>query len=342
MRGAIFVGDSEIELRELPDPTPGPGEAVIAIKASGLCGSDLRAWYHVPRAERGDPDKLAVGGHEPCGVIAEVGPGVTSLKVGDRVMMHHYSGCNACKMCRIGYTQMCMVGREGYGSSKNGGHEDYLLCPASTCVPLPDEVSFEEGSALACGSGTAFFGLKRLNLTGMDTLAIFGQGPVGLSGTIFAKAMGVRVLAVDVVPERLELAKRLGADTVVDSSKDDVVKALRDLTSGEGPGAVLDATGLAPVRHNALDSVALWGRVCFVGEGNPTVFDVSEQIIHKQLTIYGSWTMSLSGLEEAANFVVDRKVPLKDHITHTFSLDEVKEAYQLFDSGKTGKVILTF
>ena len=84
-------------------------------------------------------------------------------------MMHHYSGCNVCKMCRIGYTQMCMVGREGYGSSKNGGHEDYLLCPASTCVPLPDEVSFEEGAALACGSGTAFFGLKRLNLTGMDT-----------------------------------------------------------------------------------------------------------------------------------------------------------------------------
>ena len=340
MRGVIFLGDREIEIRELPDPKPGPGEVVIDIKASGLCGSDFQGGYRVPKAQRGDPHGLKVGGHEPCGVIAEVGEGVSTVKVGDRVMMHHYTGCRTCKMCRIGYTQMCIHHHETYGRTENGGHEDFLLVPDYTCVPLPDEMSFAEGAACACGTGTAFHAVKRLGISGMDTLAVFGQGPVGLSATLFAAQMGARVLAVDVVPERLDLARRLGADVAIDSGKDDPVEAIRALTSGEGANATLDATGIPQVRSNALDSAMLWGRVCFVGEGNLTTFDISNQIIHKQLTIYGSWTFSLSGLAEVANFVVNRSVPLKDLITHQFPLAQAAEAYRLFDSGKTGKVVL--
>ena len=340
MKGVVFLGDREIEIRELPVPSPGAGDVVIDMKASGLCGSDLRAGYRVPKEQRGDPQSLTVGGHEPCGVIADVGEGVTTVKAGDRVMMHHYTGCGKCKMCRIGYTQMCMQHAEIYGRTQNGGHEEYLLAPAYTCVPLPDEMSFEEGAACACGTGTAFHALKRLNISGADTIAIFGQGPVGLSGTQFAAHMGARVLAVDVVPERLELSKRLGADVVIDASELDPVEAIRELTHGEGADATLDATGIPDVRINAVDSVMLWGRVCFVGEGNLTTFDISRQIIHKQLTIHGSWTFSLAGLAEVANFVVDRKVSLNDLITHRFPLEQAAEAYTLFDSGKTGKVIL--
>ena len=340
MKGLVFLGDREIEIRELPEPQPGPGEVVIAIKASGLCGSDLWASYRLPKERRGDPRRLAVGGHEPCGEIAEVGKGVTSVQVGDRVMMHHYAGCGTCNMCRIGYIQMCIRGRETYGTTRDGGHEDFLLCPASACVPLPDRMSFEEGAACACGTGTAFFGLKRLRLSGTDTIAIFGQGPVGLSATLFAAEIGARVLAVDVISERLDLAKSLGADVAIDASKENPVEVIRDLTRGEGANATLDATGIPEVRNDALDSVALWGSVCFVGEGNPTTFDVSEKIIHKQLTIYGSWTFSLSGLAEVANFVVTRNVPLKYLITHRLPLKEAAQAYELFDSGRTGKVVL--
>ena len=264
------------------------------------------------------------------------------MKLGDRVMMHHYTGCRTCKMCRIGYTQMCTVSHEVYGSTENGGHEDYLLAPAYTCVALPDGMSFLEGAACACGTGTAFHAVKRLGISGADTLAVFGQGPVGLSATLFGARMGARVLAVDVVPERLELARRLGADVVVDANEQDPLQAIMELTHGEGADATLDATGIPEVRNNALDAAMLWGRVCFVGERNPTTFDVSRQIIHKQLTVYGSWTFSLSGLAEVAQFVVDRQVPLKDLITHRFPLDQVIDAYRLFDSGKTGKVILTW
>lgn len=339
MKGVVFLGEREIEIREFPEPVPGPGEVVIAMKASGLCGSDFRA-YRASKKEKGDPAQLKVVGHEPCGVIAEVGPGVRNVRVGDRVMMHHYTGCGTCKMCRIGYTQMCLHHHEIYGSTQHGGHQDYLLVPASTCVLMPDGLSFEEGAACACGTGTAFHALKRLHLSGIDTLAIFGQGPVGLSATMFAAKMGTRVIAIDVVPERLKLAERLGADILINAATDDPVEMIRALTHGEGVEATLDATGIPAVRINAVESAMLWGKVCFVGEGNTTTFDVSPQIIHKQLTIYGSWTFSLSGLEEVARFVVDRQVPLKDLITHRFPLEQAAEAYRLFEEGNTGKVVL--
>ena len=337
MRGVVFLGDRKLEIRELDEPTPGAGEVVIAMKASGLCGSDLH-FYRPSRAEPGGAAALNVGGHEPCGEIVEVGPAVTEVAVGDRVMMHHYTGCGRCRMCRIGYTQMCTVHHEIYGVTQDGGHQDLLLAPASTCVPLPNELSFEQGAACACGTGTAFHAIKRLDVSGVDTVAIFGQGPVGLSATMFAAAMGARVIAVDVVPTRLELARKLGADVVIDASATDSVEAVRELTNGEGADATLDATGVPQVRINAVDSARLWGKVCFVGEGNTTTFDVSAQIIHKQLTIHGSWTFSLGGLAEVARFVVERDVPLNDLITHRFRLEEAVAAYELFDSGETGKV----
>ena len=341
MKGVVFLGERDIEIRELPDPEPGVGEVVIAMKASGLCGSDFRP-YRMPKEERGDPAALKVGGHEPCGVIAQVGPGVTPVGVGDRVMMHHYTGCGTCKMCRIGYTQMCLHHHDVYGSTQNGGHADYLLVPADTCVALPDELSFEEGAACACGTGTAFLGLKRLMLTGTDTIAIFGQGPVGMSGTMFANAMGVRVIAVDVIPERLELAKRLGADLVVDASKDDPVEAIRELTRGEGADATLEATGLPQVQHNAVDSAKLWGSVCFVGEGGIATFDISRQIIHRQLSVYGSWTFSTGGLAGTAEFVAERGIPLRELITATLPLEQAAEAYRRFESGEAGKFALVW
>jgi threonine dehydrogenase-like Zn-dependent dehydrogenase len=341
MKGIVFVGDREVEIRELAKPSPGAGEVLLAMKASGLCGSDFRA-YRAPRAQRGDPTSLAAGGHEPCGVVAEVGPGVSTVRAGDRVMMHHYTGCGTCRMCRIGYTQMCLHHHEVYGFTQGGGHQDFLKVPASTCVPLPDALSFEEGAACACGTGTAFHALKRLGISGIDTIAIFGQGPVGLSATQFAATMGARVIAVDVIPERLELASQLGADRTIDAGAEPPVEAIRDLTHGDGADATLDATGIPQVRLNAVDSARSWGKVCFVGEGNTTTFDVSPQIIHKQLTIYGSWTFSLSGLAEVADFVVERRVPLKELITHRFTLDQAAEAYRLFDGGRTGKVVLVW
>ena len=216
MKAVVFLGDRKIDFMEFPDPTPGPGEAVIEIKASGMCGSDLKMYRAKGGAAAlglvGDGSPL-VAGHEPCGVVAAVGEGVPEAlaKVGDRVMDHHYSGCGVCKHCRDGWSQLCLDGATVYGATGHGAHAKYMKVPAHTLVKLPDALSYKTGAAISCGTGTAYGALKRLDLAGDETIAIFGQGPVGLSATQLAKAMGARVIALDIGDERLELAKKFGA-----------------------------------------------------------------------------------------------------------------------------------
>src|SRR5947208_1415343 len=218
MRGIVFLGNRKLEIQEFPDPTPGPGEVVLEMKASGMCGSDL----HPYRAAGNAAAALGLGaggpviaGHEPCGVVAAVGVGVDSALVGQRVMNHHYKGCGACRHCRLGWSQLCRAGITVYGMTGHGGHARYMKAPAFTCVPLPEELSFEEGASVSCGTGTAYGALKRIDVSGRDTLAVFGQGPVGLSATMLGRAMGARVIAVDVLgrrPGRMRALRRRPRD----------------------------------------------------------------------------------------------------------------------------------
>ena len=342
MRGVVFLGDRKLTLEQFPDPTPGQGEVVLAIKASGMCGSDLRHY----RALRPAPDsrELVIAGHEPCGMVIDVGAGVQAnfAPVDARVMVHHYKGCGCCKHCRVGWSQLCRSGTTVYGVTGHGGHAPFMKVPASTLVPLPDELSFEEGAAISCGTATAYGALKRIDVSGRDTLAIFGQGPVGLSATMLGCAMGARVIAVDISAERLELAKAFGADAVVNSNETDPVTAIHDLTHGEGAETTMDCSGVAEARVAAVRSAGTWGRIALVGEGGTATFDVSQHLLRRQLTIHASWTFSAMGQAECASFIVDKKLPLRNLLTHRFKIDEAETAYRLFDSQTTGKGVFLF
>src|SRR5215813_13919264 len=221
MQGIVFLGNRKLEVRGFPDPAPGAGEVVLAIKASGMCGSDLHPYRAAGNAAAGlglgGGGTSVIGGHEPCGVVAAVGAGVDPGLVGQRVMNHHYKGCGRCKHCRLGWSQLCRSGITVYGMTGHGAHAPFMKVPAFTLVPLPDELSFEEGAAISCGTGTAYGALSRIDVSGRDTLAVFGQGPVGLSATMLGRAMGARVIAVDISNERLDLAREFGADEVVNS-----------------------------------------------------------------------------------------------------------------------------
>ena len=335
MRGIVFLGNRQAAIRDFPDPHAGPGEAVVKIRASGLCGSDLHSYHSA------EP-RTMVTGHEPCGVVAELGPGAApGLKVGARVMVHHYAGCGVCEICAMGYEQLCQEGnRVTYGGGTgHGANADYILVPSRTLVHLPSELSFEEGASIACGTGTAWNGLKKMDVSGRDTVAIYGQGPVGLSGTISAKAMGARVIAIDIVPERLRLAKELGADHVINSREVDPVQAIRDITGG-GTTTALETSGNPTARAQILQGLRPFGRACYVGIGGPATIDVGRDIILKVATVYGSWTFSKSELIEIARFFVDTRAPLKRLITHRFTLDQGAEAYKLFDTATTGKCVI--
>jgi threonine dehydrogenase-like Zn-dependent dehydrogenase len=339
MRGVVFLGDRRLELREFADPEPGLREVIVQMKASGLCGSDLTPY----RAATASVEPI-IRGHEPCGVIAARGSYVTEdeAPLGQRVMIHHYSGCGWCKHCRVGYTQMCLRHHLVYGSSAHGGHAEFMRVLPGMLVPLDDALTFEEGAAISCGTGTAYLALKRLAVSGRDTLAVYGQGPVGLSATLLAKSMGARVIAVDTSAERLRLAAGLGADESVNAGQRDPVETIRQLTHGEGADATLDCTGNPTARANAVKSARAWGRACFVGEGNDVRLEPSPDIIHKQLTIYGSWTFSTVGQAECAQFVIDRRIPLQKLLTHRFPLEDAESAYQLFDTQTTGKGMFVF
>src|SRR5713226_9819448 len=348
MRGVVFLGNRKLELREFPDPTPGPGEVVVAMKASGMCGSDLHPYRAAGNAAAalglGGGGGPVVAGHEPCGVVAERGPGVSEADapIGQRVMVHHYKGCGRCKHCRVGWAQLCRQGIVVYGMTGHGGHAPFMSVPAYTLVPLPEPLGFAAGAAISCGTGTAYGALKRIDVSGRDTLAVFGQGPVGLSATMLGHAMGARVIAVDISAERLKLAKEFGADAVVNSNETDPVAAIHDLTHGEGAETTMDCTGVAEARVAAVRSAGTWGRVALVGEGGTTTFDISKHLLRRQLTIHASWTFSAMGQAECARFIVDKKVPLKKLLTHRFKLDEADEAYRLFDTQTTGKGVFVF
>ncbi|MBV9922523.1 MAG: zinc-binding dehydrogenase [Pseudonocardia sp.] len=356
MRGVVFKGDRELEVMTFPDPTPGPGEVVLEIKASGLCGSDLKFYRDPPGAalkalgfkdfaSRGMAENPAIiAGHEPCGVIAAIGKGVDerSFKVGDRVMQFHYKGCGFCDLCRSGWTQMCPQGATIYGATAHGGHADYMLAPADTLVHLPEQISFSAGAAIACGTGTAFSALGRASVTGRDTLAVFGLGPIGLSTIQFATAMGARVIAVDISDDKLARGRELGAHETVNSGETDAVDAIKQLTGGRGATAAVDCSGVPAARVAAVRCLAPWGRVALVGLGGDITLDVSPDLVIKQISVFGTYTFSNVGLGECARFVAEHDVDVDAVFTDRWSIDQADQAYREFDKQAGGKAVLEF
>ncbi len=342
MRGITFLGNRKLQLAEFPDPAPGPRDVVVAIKASGMCGSDLapyRATGDSSSLGLGKPSGPVIAGHEPCGVVAAIGSAVDehAARVGTRVMVHHYSGCGTCRHCQTGWTQMCSSGSTVYGRTGHGAHAPYMKVPAYTLVALPDELSFATGAAISCGTGTAYQALRRMNLAGGDTIAIVGQGPVGLSATQLATAMGARVIALDVSAERLKRAKEFGADAVINPKSGDAPAAIKELTHGAGADLTLDASGSAAGRLIAVRGARKWGTACFVGEGGDVTIDVSPDMLRKQLTIVGSWTFSTTIQADCARFVAHCKIGVDHLFTNRWQLEQADEAYRLFDQQTSGK-----
>jgi threonine dehydrogenase-like Zn-dependent dehydrogenase len=347
MKGVVFLGERKLELRDFPDPEPGPREVVIEIKASGMCGSDLRPYRNTweSGAVSGGIKRSAepvIAGHEPCGVVAAIGSAVTEreAQIGQRVMDHHYQGCGVCKHCQAGWAQMCLEGPIVFGSGGHGAHAQYMKVPVSTLVPLPEDLSFVAGAAISCGTGTAYGALRRLSLHGDETIAIFGQGPVGLSATQLAVAMGARVIALDISAERRGLAESFGAEVVLDPSETDPVRAIRELTHGEGAHKTLDCSSSPVARRAAVQATRSWGTACYVGEGGEVTLEVSPDLLRRQITLVASWTFSLGGQRDCAQFIADRKIDIDKLFTHHWKLEQAEEAYNLFDQQVTGKGVI--
>jgi len=345
MIGAYLPGNSTVELREVPNPQPGHGEVLLRMKASTICGSDIRCIYHEHLGKGPEGYQGVIAGHEPCGQIVAAGPGCRRFGEGDRVIVYHISGCGVCNDCRRGYMISCTSARyrRAYGWQRDGGMADFMLAEEKDLIALPDDLSYADGAQVACGFGTVYEGLQKIGICGDHDVLITGLGPVGLATAALCRALGAhRIIGIDVVPERLELARRLSlCDALLAAGPANVSQVL-DLTAGRGVERAIDCSANDAARATAIRATRKWGRIVFLGEGGRVEFNPSPDIIHDQKTIYGSWVTSTWLMEELVERLVRWNLYPARLITHRFRLEEVGRAYEVMSTGRCGKVAVCF
>jgi propanol-preferring alcohol dehydrogenase len=335
MRAAVVRAfDRPLSIEEWPRPEPGPGEVVVKVAASGVCHTDLHA-------ARGDwpvrPALPFIPGHEGVGHVAAVGAGVTRVKEGDRVGVPWlHTACGYCPHCRTGWETLC--GRQrNTGYSVNGGFAEYVLADPAFVGRLPDRLEFGAAAPVLCAGVTVYKGLKETEVRPGEWVAVSGIGGLGHMAVQYAKAMGMHVAAVDVHPEKLALATRLGADLVVNAAEGDAAGAVRAAT-GDGVHGVLVTAVSTAAFEQAFAMLRSRGTMALVGlpPGRMAlpIFDT----VLKRITVRGSIVGTRQDLEEALAFAGEGKVAT--HFSWA-ALDDINGVFDALEKGRVdGRVVL--
>jgi propanol-preferring alcohol dehydrogenase len=335
MKAVYFKGKDNVVVLDVEKPQiTRPDDVLVKIKTAGLCGSDL---HFLREAQTSD----YIQGHEGAGVVEEVGTNVKEVKPGDRVSIYHKIGCGECKYCAKGFYNQCLNSK-GLAWHANGVNSEYYLSDKKYLLKLPKELTFYDGSLIACGAGTAFSALKRMELSGDVTMLIFGLGPLGLIAGRIAKAYGVKLIGVEINRERLDKASNSGFDHVLDSGKEGWREELKKIEP-YGIGCVMDFSGNQYARADAVQLVEPNGKVAFIGMRNNmnTIFDI-DNMIRKQITIIGSYVYPITMYEEMKIFFIKHNITFGDLTTKTYTIDEAPSAYREFQAGLAGKAYFVF
>lgn len=342
MRANVFHGVNDIRVERVPRPSAGAGEAVIRVTLTTICGTDL----HILRGEYPVRPGLVIG-HELVGVIEELGAGVTGYKVGDRVLVGAITPCGQCRGCLSGHLSQCGHG-EGYeaiggwrfGNTINGAQAEYLLVPyaQANLAKIPDGLTDEQVVLLADIASTGFGGAESGSVRIGDAVVVFAQGPIGLCATAGAKLMGASlVIGVDADDARLAMARRMGADVVFDVRKHDVVAEIMRLTGGVD--VAIEALGTQETFENCLRSLRPGGTLSSLGVYSGKL-QVPYQAFAAGLGDHRIITTLCPGGKERMrrlmNMVQSGRFDPMPLITHTFSLDKIVDAYQLFGERRNG------
>jgi propanol-preferring alcohol dehydrogenase len=334
MRAVVLPGDETAAVQTLPDPTPGPGEVVIKVRASAICGSDMSAY-------RGDPlvgvrEGGIVPGHEIAGEVVEIGPEVSGVGAGDRVAVYLALGCMRCDRCRRGFMMLCRDWK-AVGFDVNGGDAEYVTVPAVNCMPLPDAVSFIAGAVATDMFGTQYSAQDRLGVSASDTVLVTGLGPMGAAAVGIAKAHGAHVVAVDPVEGRRELGRRLGADSVLGSTDGELGDALADLAGGVD--VAIECSGNQGALQAALGAVQPFGRVAVVGEARASVINPSDHLIRKLTTVIGAWYFPIWQFGDVLEFITRREIDVESIVSHRLTLDDAPEAFEMLSDRRAEKMV---
>jgi alcohol dehydrogenase len=343
MKANVFYGPNKIGIEEVPCPRAGAGEAVIRITLTTICGTDL----HILRGEYPVRPGLVIG-HEPVGVIEELGEGVTGYKIGDRVLVGAITPCGQCRACLSGQWAQCghgegveAIGGWRFGNTINGAQAEYLLVPnaQANLAKIPNELSDEQVVLLADIASTGFSGAESANIRIGDTVVVFAQGPIGLCATAGAKLMGASfIIGVESDQVRMEMAKRMGADVVLDPKQAHVVEEVKRLTSG-GADVAIEALGIQETFENCLRCLRPGGTLSSLG-----VYSGKLQVPYDAFAAgIGDYkivtTLCPGGKERMRRLmaiVQSKRFDPTPLLTHRFSLDQIVEAYDLFGSRRDG------
>jgi threonine dehydrogenase-like Zn-dependent dehydrogenase len=345
MRGIVLPGNGTTETRTYDIPEPGEGEVLVKVQASGICGSDIGYIYRGYKSYvgvSGPAYRGVIAGHEPAGEIVSIGSSHSRFGIGDRVLLYHIVGCGQCSNCRSGYYISCSSSeRSSYGWQRDGGHAEYLLAAERTCISLPDSLSYVDGALVSCGFGTAHQGLLRIGTSGADDLLVVGLGPVGLAAAMIGRGLGARrVYGVEASPLRQKWAAGLDLFDAVLPAGEGVISLVDDVTTGKGCSRVIECSGTVQGRSTAIAGAAEWGRVSLVGEGGRLDTEVSDLLLHKQLTICASWVTSLQDMERLTVDLARWQLHPEIVVSDRFGLGEADKAYVLAAGASAGKVII--
>src|SRR5262245_18215767 len=340
MKAVVFKGKDRIAVEEVPRPVPRAGEAVIRITTTTICGTDV----HIVRGEYPVKPGLILG-HEPVGVIDELGAGLEHLyTIGQRVIVGAITPCGQCFYCLNGVQSQCggALGGWRFGNTINGAWAEYMLMPdaRANLSPIPDWLSDEQ--VLLCPDifSTGLSGPESGHIRVGSSVAVFAQGPIGLCATLGAKLRGASmIIGIDAIPERLEMARRFGADVTLDTRDGDPVAAIRRLTDGRGVDVAIEALGRQETFENALRATRPGGTLSSLGVYSGKIVAPYEAF-HAGLGDQRIVTTLCPGGKERMRrlmaMIEHRRVDLSPLVTHRFALDDIDEAFDLFSHQRNG------
>ncbi len=328
------------ELVDLPIPDPGPGEVLIQVKATALCGTDIHIYDWNLWAQNARISLPLVAGHEAAGEVVALGEGVTGLKSGDRVAGETHIPCGHCLQCQIGEQHIC-ANLKLWGIHRDGCFAEYAVIPAVCARKIPAEIPFPVGAVLE-PLGTAFRAAAESDVPGR-TVVVIGCGPIGLFAVGSAAMMGAgKVIAIDISEFRLAGAKAMGATHVLNPEKDRLTEAILAMTGGYGADAIIEASGNVGAIKEAFKYLRKGGRFALVGlPGKVIELELGSEVVFKEAKLFGIHGRRMYSTWQAMEgALASGKLDVAPVLTHELPLGEFEKAIQLAKSGQANKVIL--
>lgn len=343
MKASLFYGPQDIHVEEVDKPVINENELLVKVHVGSICGTDLRIF----KFGHFKIDQKRVLGHELAGEVVEVGANVKDFELGNRISVAPNVGCGHCRMCKKGYNQLCSE-YEAFGISYDGGFQEYMKVPQAALergnvFKVPENLSYVEAALVEPFSCT-YNSYKALNTRPGDTVVIIGAGPIGACHVLINKLAGAtKIIVADVAASRLTEMKKIGADVTVLSSEEDLNARVLEETNGAGADVVITACSVPAVQQQALEIAAVHGRVNFFGgmpKGKEFVTLNTNLLHYKELIVLGTTGSSIENYQESMDIVASKKVDLLQLATHSFSLEQINDAFAFAQSGEGMKTYL--